>query len=263
MAGRAAGAKRAGRGRLGVVLPSFLPLKSKSSAPGGTRAAAPGRLCCQPLRGGDRARRRTWASGAATPPSDTGRRRRPEQTIGGARPHLPLRLLGRWAAAGPRAWLALGRPLVVSQSGGRLQRRALGGRAFPPVDSECTARRRGDTPSPPEWPAPGERLSWRLHPGSPTHPMPRGSRLRRCARLRGGRPGLRLLPCLSTSNFRATSEQLKGRAETAGQGTPACPRASAAFASSRPPRPRLAAATSAVTSPEPIGIFCVASPPFV
>lgn len=99
-------------------LPSFLPLKSKSSAPGGTRAAAPGRLCCQPLRGGDRARRRTWASGAATPPSDTGRRRRPEQTIGGARPHLPLRLLGRWAAAGPRAWLALGRPLVVSRAGG-------------------------------------------------------------------------------------------------------------------------------------------------
>lgn len=262
MAGRAAGAKRAGRGRLGVVLPSFLPLKSKSSAPGGTRAAAPGRLCCQPLRGGDRARRRTWASGAATPPSDTGRRRWPEQTIGGARPHLPLRLLGRWAAAGPRAWLALGRPLVVSRAGG-CKRRALGGRAFPPGDSECAARRRGDTPSPPEWPAPGERLSWRLHPGSTAHPTPRGSRLRRCARLRGGRPGFRLLPCLSTSNFRATSEQLKGRAETAGQGTPACPRASAAFASSRPPRPRLAAATSAVTSPEPIGIFCVASPPFV
>ncbi|MEJ1278079.1 hypothetical protein NN561_008998 [Cricetulus griseus] len=30
-----------GTGRLGVVLPSFLPLKSKSSAPGGARAAAP------------------------------------------------------------------------------------------------------------------------------------------------------------------------------------------------------------------------------
>lgn len=118
MAGRAAGAERAGRGRLGVVLPSFLPLKSKSSAPGGARAAAPGRLCCQPLRSGDRARRRTWASGAVTPPGDTGRRRQPEQTIGSARPHLPLRLSGRWAAAGPRAWLALGRPFVVSRAGG-------------------------------------------------------------------------------------------------------------------------------------------------
>lgn len=112
--------RRRGEGGTGKAgsCPSFLPLKSKSPAPGGARAAAPSRLCCQPLCCGDRARRRTWASGAATPPGDTGRRRRPEQTIGGARPHLPLRLLGHWAAAGPRAWLALGRPLVVSRAGG-------------------------------------------------------------------------------------------------------------------------------------------------
>lgn len=42
MAGRAAGAERAGRGGWELsFLPSFLPLKSKSSAPGGARAAAP------------------------------------------------------------------------------------------------------------------------------------------------------------------------------------------------------------------------------
>lgn len=70
------------------------------------------------------------------------------------------------------------------------------------------------------------------------YPTPQGGRLRRCARRRGGRLGPPLLPCLSTSNFRATSEQLKGRVETAGQGTPACPRAAAAFASSPPARRR-------------------------
>lgn len=138
-----------------------------------------------------------------------------------------------------------------SQSGGRLQRRVLGGRAFPPGGSECAAGRRGGTPSPPEWPAPGHRLSWRLHhrlpaePAGPAHPTPRGGWFRRCARQRGGRPGPRLLPCLSTSNFRATSEQLKGRAGTAGQGHPPArarlrlspPRVHLAPGSPPPPRP--------------------------
>lgn len=109
------------RGRDGEAgsCPSFLPsfeikiLCSWRSAGGG-----PGRLCCQPLRCGDRTRRRTWASGAATPPGGTGRRRRPEQTSGDERPHLLLRLFGRWAAAGPRAWLALWRPRGVSRAGG-------------------------------------------------------------------------------------------------------------------------------------------------
>lgn len=259
------------RGRDGEAgsCPSFLPsfeikiLCSWRSAGGG-----PGRLCCQPRRCGDRAPRRTWASGAATPPGGTGRRRRPGQTIGGERPHLRLRLFGRWAAAGPRAWLALWRQRVVSRAGGCNTGRWAAAPSRLAVQSArpgaAAARRpllngprpasgcRGDSiPVPPQ------------NPRAPRIRRPQGSRLRRCARLLGDRPGPRLLPCLSTSNFRATSEQLKGRAETAGQGTPACPRAAAAFASSRPPRPRLAAATSAVTSPEPIGIFCVASPPFV
>lgn len=263
MAGRAAGAERAGRGRLGVVLPSFLPSfeikilgswRSAGGGPGETLLSAAAR------------RRSSSAVHVGFRRGDPVRRHRPAKVAGadnrGRAAASPTPALG--ALGGRRAEGVAGSGAAVrSQSGGRLQGRALGGRAFPPGGSECAARRRGDTPSPPEWPAPGERLSWRLHPRSPAHPTPRGSRLRRCARLHGGRPGLRLLPCLSTSNFRATSEQLKGRAETAGQGTPACPRASAAFASSRPPRPRLAAATSAVTSPEPIGIFCVASPPFV
>lgn len=109
------------RGRDGEAgsCPSFLPsfeikiLCSYRSAGGG-----PGRLCCQPLRCGDPAQQRTWASGAATPPDGTGWRRRPELTPGGARPHLLLRLLGRWAATGPRAWLALWRPRGVSRAGG-------------------------------------------------------------------------------------------------------------------------------------------------
>lgn len=100
--------------------PSFLPsfeikiLCSWRSAGGG-----PGRLCCQqPLRCGDPVQQRTWASGAATPPGGPDRRRRPELTPRGARPHLLLRLSGRWAAAGPRAWLALWRPRGVSRAGG-------------------------------------------------------------------------------------------------------------------------------------------------
>lgn len=63
-----------------------------------------------------------------------------------------------------------------SQSGGRLQRRVLGGRAFPPGGSECAAGRRGGTPSPPEWPATGDRLSWRSHLCLPAEPAgPRAS----------------------------------------------------------------------------------------
>lgn len=237
MAGRAAGAERAGRGRLGVVLPSFLPsfeikiLGSWRNAGGG-----PG----QALLSAAARRRSSSAAHVGFRRGDPAKRHRPATATGaddrGRAAASPTPALG--ALGGRRAEGVAGSGAAArSQSGGRLQRRALGGRAFPPGDSECAARRRSDKPSPPEWLAPGERLSWRPHPGSPAHQTPRGSRLRRCARLRGGRPGLRLLPCLSTSNFRATSEQLKGRAETAGQGTPACPRARLRLS---PPRVRLA-----------------------
>lgn len=117
MAGRAAGAERAGQRSWEL---SFLPsfeikiLCSRRSAGGG----GPRRLCCQPLRCGDRVQQCTWALGAVTPPGGTGPRQQRELTPRGARPHLLLRLLGCWAAAGPRAWLALWRPRGVSRAGG-------------------------------------------------------------------------------------------------------------------------------------------------
>lgn len=123
------------------------------------------------FRGGDPARRYWLATAAGA--DARGR--------AAASPAPALRALGGHRAEGVAGSVAA----AQSQSGGRLQRRVLGGRAFPPGGSECAARRRGGTPSPPEWPAAGERLSWRFHLGFPAepagsaHPTPQGDRLRR------------------------------------------------------------------------------------
>lgn len=114
------------------------------------------------FRGGDPARRYRLATAAGA--DARGR--------AAASPAPALRALGGHRAEGVAGSVAAAR----SQSGGRLQRRVLGGRAFPPGGSECAARRRGGTPSPPEWPATGDRLSWRSHLCLPAEPAgPRAS----------------------------------------------------------------------------------------
>ncbi|KAM5175992.1 uncharacterized protein ACOB7L_011253 [Callospermophilus lateralis] len=83
-----------GTGKLGVVLPSFLSLKSKSFPRGGVRAAAP--AGCAVNHRPPWVRRRTWASGAVTPPGGTSPRRLPGLALWNAQPpqaHLLPRAL--------------------------------------------------------------------------------------------------------------------------------------------------------------------------
>lgn len=245
--------ERRGRDEEAGSCPSFLPSfeikilcsgRSTGGGPGGCTVSRGAELSCGSgsaahvcFRRGDPARRHWPATAAGA------------DARGRAATSPALGALGGRRAEGVARSVAAAR----SQSGGRLRRRALGGRAFPPGGSECAARRRGGTPSPLEWPAPGDRLSWRLHPrfpaepSGPAHPTPRGDRLRRCARRHGGRHGPRLLPCLSTSNFRATYERLKeGRRPRAREHPPggarlrlrlSPPRLSLAPGSPPPPRP--------------------------
>lgn len=233
---------------------SFLPsFEIKILSSGRSAGGVSGGLCCQPPR----ARRRTWASGAQTPPGCTSPRRRPGLALWDARPprgHLLPPALGkrrrrrRQGRGCGRCWrgrVRVGRePALIALSGRPARALArppcpgVPGAAAAPsrlAGSQSAARRRGGTPSRTARPAARRRLSARVHPrrlrlalgpqrlSSPETPGPahrtsprasprRPGQLRRSPRRCGNSPGPRLLPFLSTSNFRASREKLKGRA---------------------------------------------------
>ena len=230
---------------------SFLPffeikiLSSGRSAGSGSR-----RLCCQPPRawrrtwasgvqtppGGTPPRRRPGlALGDARPP----------------RGHLLPPALGKRRQQGRgcgRCWrgrVRVGRePALIAHSGrparvlARPPRPGVPGAAAAPsrlAGSQSAARSRGGTPSRTARPTARRRLSARVHPrrlllasgpqrlsspgtAGPEHRTPpraspgRPGQLRRSPRRCRHPPGPRLLPFLSTSNFRASREKLKGRA---------------------------------------------------
>lgn len=272
----------AGAGGGAGSCPSFLPFfEIKILSSGRSAGGGPGGPRCQPAR----ARRRTWASGSATPPGGTGPRRRPP----GA--HLPRALSAAAPAAGPRVWSGLARPrgVGVGREAARIARSgrplALGparharacrrrGGPFPPrrLRARGPAPRRhalppraprgpppavgaSPSPSPPRLgPAAAQQLQ---APGPCAWAAPRAARppgrLRRSPR-RGHPPGPRLLPCLSTSNFRASRENRKEGRRPRAVGTR---RRLPAGLSSPGPQAR------SPPRPQPPEVFCVASPPFV
>lgn len=107
---------RAGGGGEAGSCPSFLPFfEIKIPSSGRSAGGGSGGLCCQPPR----ARRRTWASGALTPPGGTCPRRRPGLAPRGAHrlpPALGKRRRRRQSRGCGRCW----RGRAESESGGRL-----------------------------------------------------------------------------------------------------------------------------------------------
>lgn len=195
--GMARPGRRSGRagGEAGSC-PSFLPffeVKIPSSRWGGERAPRPGRA---PLSASS-ARRRTWASGAATLPGSTSPRRRPGLA------HLLPRALGKRPGGGRGAEGVVGAGATApTGSGGSrtdgAQRPAArhARRPFPPRGSQSAARRPGGTPSGPARPAARRWLSARVHArrllaggpqrlSSPATPGP--AHRTPCARVPGGR----------------------------------------------------------------------------
>ncbi|XP_021120560.1 basic proline-rich protein-like [Heterocephalus glaber] len=214
-----------GTGTLGVVLPSFLSLKPKSFPREDARAAR---------SGPPRALRRTWASDAATLAGGTVLRRRP------LRAHVQPPGRGgerRGGCCGRRVWSA-----------------------EPSAGSGLTER----------GPAPRHALPTRARPSRrpaelPRGPAPRASAPRarpRRPRSAGPRSDEDVGPGPGSCHVRRpppTSERARELEGRAGRGRGARPPPPAVPERGQAP-PLL---RSARRTPEPIEIFCVASPPFV